>query len=147
MFRIETEVDKERHALLRSRLRETNLASSPALRALAGTGQDGELPLQVWASDASGALVGGLTGRTWAHWLHVELLWVDAGARGSGLGARLLAEAERRAREARLCTRSRVDTWDFQAPGFYTRQGYEIVGTVVGYPPGITEYTLVKTLN
>lgn len=88
----------------------------------------------------------GLTGRTWAYWLHVDLLWVDAPHRGSGLGARLLAEAERTARTERACTRSRLETWDFQAPGFYRKQGYEEIGRVADYPPGVTEFILVKDL-
>ncbi len=67
-------------------------------------------------------------------------------APGLGLGARLLAEAERTARTERACTRSRLETWDFQAPGFYRRQGYEEIGRVADYPPGVTEFILVKEL-
>ncbi|NEE32533.1 GNAT family N-acetyltransferase, partial [Streptomyces sp. SID7982] len=72
--------------------------------------------------------------------------WVDAPHRGLGLGARLLAEAERTARTERACTRSRLETWDFQAPGFYRGQGYEEIGRVADYPPGVTEFILVKDL-
>ena len=52
MFRLETEVDKDWRDLLRSRLRETNTAASPMLRALRGTPGERELPLHVWALDA-----------------------------------------------------------------------------------------------
>ncbi len=96
--------------------------------------------------DREGALAGGLTGRTWAYWLHVDLLWVDARHRGSGLGSRLLAEAERTARTERACTRSRLETWDFQAPEFYRKHGYEEIGRVEDYPPGLTEFILTKRL-
>ncbi|MEU3204195.1 GNAT family N-acetyltransferase [Streptomyces cyaneofuscatus] len=146
MFRLETEVDKERHRLLSKRLHEDNVAASPALRALLSTSAEHETPLEVWALDEQGTVAGGLTGRTWAYWLHVELLWVDARHRGSGLGSQLLAEAERVARTERACTRSRLETWDFQAPDFYRKQGYEEIGRVEDYPPGVTEFILTKRL-
>lgn len=146
MFRLETEVDKERRTLLRGRLRDDNRTASPALRALLSTSAEHETPLEVWALDEHGAVAGGLTGRTWAYWLHVELLWVDARHRSAGLGSRLLAEAERVARTERACTRSRLETWDFQAPDFYRKQGYEEIGRVEDYPPGVTEFILTKRL-
>ncbi|WP_079144006.1 GNAT family N-acetyltransferase [Streptomyces luteocolor] len=146
MFRMETGVDKERLGLLRSRLSETNTAASPALRALRGTGADQEVPLALWALDAAGGLAAGLAGHTWARWLHVDQLWVDERHRGAGLGSRLLAEAERTAREDRDCLNSRVETWDFQAPGFYRTHGYELVCVIPDYPEGVKEFTLTKRL-
>ncbi|MEU7648954.1 GNAT family N-acetyltransferase [Streptomyces huasconensis] len=147
MFRMETGVDKERLALLRSRLADTNTAASPRLRALRGTVDDQEVPLAIWVLDAAGDLVAGLAGHTWGRWLHVDLLWVDDRCRGAGLGSRLLAEAERVAREERGCVASRVETWDFQAPGFYRGQGYELVCVIPDYPEGVKEFTLTKRLG
>ncbi|MEV0976732.1 GNAT family N-acetyltransferase [Streptomyces sp. NPDC049915] len=147
MFRIEARVDKERRHLLRSRLREANTAASPVLRALRGTPDERDAPLHLWALDGAGDLAGGLVGRTWAGWLHVDHLWVAERHRGAGLGSRLLARAERLARTDRACTAVRLETWDFQAPGFYAKQGYEVVCEIPDYPPGITEYTLVKRLR
>ncbi|MEU3184361.1 N-acetyltransferase [Streptomyces sp. NPDC006923] len=147
MFRMETEVDKEWRSVLGERLREANADRSPVMRALRDGPMGEEVPLHVWLlDDSSGELAGGLTGRTWARWLHVDLLWVDERHRGAGLGTRLLAEAERVARAERGCARARLETWDFQAPVFYRRHGYEIAGQVPDYPPGVTEYILVKTL-
>ncbi|MHC3470659.1 GNAT family N-acetyltransferase [Streptomyces sp. 7R007] len=147
MFRLETEVDKARRDLLRTRLLETNTAASPVLRALRGTPDERELPLHVWALDERGELAGGLVGHTWATWLHVTYLWVDARHRGTGLGTGILAEAERLAREERGCAAARLETWDFQAPDFYRKQGYEAVCVIPGYPPGITEYTMMKRFS
>ncbi len=147
MFRIETEVDKTRRDLLRSRLLATNTAASPVLRALRGTPAERELPLHIWALTDSGDLAGGLVGHTWTTWLHVTYLWVDTPHRGTGLGTRLLAEAEHLASEERGCTHCRLETWDFQAPDFYKRQGYEVVCVIEDYPPGHTEYTLTKRLG
>ncbi|MFD5349231.1 N-acetyltransferase, partial [Streptomyces anulatus] len=58
----------------------------------------------------------------------------------------LHAAPSRTARTERACTRSRLETWDFQAPGFYRKQGYEEIGRVADYPPGVTEFILVKDL-
>ncbi|WAU86628.1 GNAT family N-acetyltransferase [Streptomyces sp. Qhu-G9] len=146
MFRIETEVDKERSQFLRSRLREGNTAASPVLRSLRGTPGEREVPLQVWALEEDGRVAGGLVGHTWATWLHVAYLWVDERHRGSGLGSHLLSRAEDLAHSSRGCRAVRLETWDFQAPDFYRKQGYEVVCVVPDYPPGITEYTLTKRL-
>ncbi|MGW7262019.1 GNAT family N-acetyltransferase [Streptomyces sp. NPDC054842] len=147
MFRLETEVDRERRDLLRRRLREANTQASPVLRSLRGTPGEREVPLHVWALDDAGALAGGLVGHAWATWLHVTYLWVDDRHRGAGLGSRLLARAERAARDDHGCRSARLETWDFQAPDFYRKQGYEVVCVIPGYPPGITEYTLTKRLT
>ncbi|GGZ99348.1 GNAT family N-acetyltransferase [Streptomyces echinoruber] len=147
MFRIEAEVDNERRALLRSRLRDTNTAASPVLAALRDTPAAREVPLHVWATDGTGDLAGGLVGHTWAGWLHVTYLWVAAPHRGAGLGSRLLARAETIAARDRGCRAARLETWDFQAPDFYRKQGYEVVAVIPDYPPGITEYTLTKQLT
>ncbi|MFD0315498.1 GNAT family N-acetyltransferase [Streptomyces flavalbus] len=147
MFRLETEVDKTRRDLLRARLRETNSTLSPVLRALRGTPAEEHRPLHLWIMDEDDTLAGGLVGYTWTTWLHVNLLWVDGRHRGHGLGSRLLTEAEHRAATERDCTAARLETWDFQAPGFYTKLGYTVVCAIEDYPPGVTEYTLTKALG
>ncbi|MFI9583999.1 GNAT family N-acetyltransferase [Streptomyces sp. NPDC052236] len=150
MFRIETGVDSHRRKLLGELLESSNAEASPAIRGLRGTPHEDEVPLEVWAfedasDDSAAGLAGGLTAFTWARWLHVDLLWVAPHHRGTGLGTRLLDEAERAARE-RGCGWARLETWDFQAPGFYRGRGYDVVGVVEDYPPGATEFLLAKRL-
>ncbi|UQI46058.1 GNAT family N-acetyltransferase [Streptomyces sp. HU2014] len=146
MWRFDAVVSKEREEWLGERLESDNTAASVAMAALRRTPAGQELPLQLYALGGQGVVAGGITGRTWGRWLHVELLWVDAGQRGRGLGAQLLRRAEDLARRERGCAHARVETWDFQAPGFYRRQGYAVVGEVAGCPPGVTEYLLAKKL-
>lgn len=98
------------------------------------------------AKPSSPDMLGGLVGHTWARWLHITYLYVTASARGTGLGRTLLDHAERIARE-RGCVAAIVQTWDFQATEFYAKFGYEVKGMVEGYPPGITDYTLVKRFD
>ncbi|WP_246024147.1 GNAT family N-acetyltransferase [Azospirillum ramasamyi] len=97
------------------------------------------------ARDADGALKGGLVGYTNWEWLYVDLLWVDESTRGSGLGGRILAAAEQEAR-LRGCRWSRLYTYDFQAPGFYPKQGYSVWAEMEGYPPGHRQIWFRKDL-
>ena len=103
-----------------------------------------ELVISVEAGEA-GAL-GGLTGNTHWQWLFVGHIWVKADARRQGIGAQLLANAERIARK-RGCVGSWLDTFSFQARDFYRRQGYEEFGSLVNYPPGHSRHYMWKRLQ
>lgn len=147
MVRFETQMDKEREDWLGHRLDESNTAASPWMARLRGTPAEDEVPVHVYAVEDDGAVVGGLTGKAWGLWLHVDLLWVHVQHRGKGLGADLLARAEEIARTEHGCEHVRLETWDFQAPDFYRGLGYRLVGEVPDYPPGVTEYIFAKPLR
>lgn len=89
--------------------------------------------LTVSCLDADDALVGGVSGWTWQEAAGIGLTWVAASARGSGVGAALLAEFERVARE-RGARRVFVTSFTFQAPGFYERRGYREIFRWEGVP-------------
>jgi GNAT superfamily N-acetyltransferase len=78
----------------------------------------------VWLNARDGELLaGGLRGYVMLGWMFVDLLWVHDDHRGQRLGSRLLAEAESRA--IGLGARHvRLETFAFQARGFYEKQGY-----------------------
>jgi len=100
-------------------------------------------PLAVIARDTEGQLIGGVSGRTiYGHYL-IEVVWVAESERSAGLGAKLMNEAERQARQ-RGCYGAQVDTVSFQAPGFYEKLGFRIIGTVEDFPPGHARYFLQK---
>ena len=44
----------------------------------------------------------------------------------------------------RGCRHAYLDTFDFQALGFYQKLGYELFGHLDDYPPGHTKYFLQK---
>lgn len=93
--------------------------------------------------EESGAVVAGLRGKISAGWLHVGELWVAQELRGDGIGSAILAEAEQEAMRRR-CLGAHLDTFSFQAPGFYERQGYEVFGAVEDHPPGHRRLFLQK---
>lgn len=103
-------------------------------------------PLVLTLRNAERELVGGLLGATIWGWLHVDTLWVAPPLRGLGYGGRLLAAGERTAGE-RGCTHARLDTFDFQARGFYERHGYTVYAELAGFPPGHTQYHMRKLLS
>lgn len=101
-------------------------------------------PLAVVAR-LNGKLAGGLVGETSRGFLCVDLLWVEDGSRGTGLGSRLLAAAEAEA-TARGCRHAWLGTYDFQAQAFYEARGYRSFGTLEGYPGGHRSIFLTKRL-
>jgi len=106
---------------------------------------DGDL-LVVELLDEAGERVAGLFGWTWGGTGFVDLLHVDAGHRGRGLGSRLLTTAEDEVRR-RGCRQVVLATHTFQAPDFYAARGYVEVGRVEGYPAGHAQVHLVKQLD
>ena len=111
----------------------------------AKTGRDDSRPLGLTLEDSDGQVVGGLWGRTAYDWLFVELLFVPESMRGSGIGRDLLTRAEREA-IARGCHSAWLDTFEFQARGFYERLGYTCFGELANYPPGSSRYFFKKSL-
>ncbi len=83
--------------------------------------------VQLRAQDAEGRFLGGLIGAQLQRWFFVKLLAVSPEARGGGIGAQLLARAEAMAREDGLVG-IYLDTFEFQAPRFYLREGYREIG-------------------
>jgi GNAT superfamily N-acetyltransferase len=111
----------------------------------AKTGLHDVRPLVLALEDDDGTVVGGLWGRTAYGWLFVELLVVPESLRGRGLGTELMTRAETEA-SARGCHSAWLDTFEFQARGFYERLGYECFGELTDYPVG-ARYFMRKTLG
>jgi len=105
---------------------------------------DGRL-LCIAVREHDGDLRAGLFGWTWGGCGYIDLMWVRADQRGSGLGSRLLATAEEEMAR-RGCDQVVLSTHSFQAPGFYARVGYEECGRARGYPRGHDQIYLVKSL-
>ncbi|HVI50208.1 MAG TPA: GNAT family N-acetyltransferase [Candidatus Sulfotelmatobacter sp.] len=93
-----------------------------------------------------GAVIGGMFGQSGMDWLYVDFFWLDPSMRGSGLGSSLLAEAEAEAKR-RDCVGLYLYTYSFQAPEFYRKCGYEIVGVLDDCPVGHQKIYLCKRLR
>ncbi len=94
----------------------------------------------------AGETIGGLWGRSAYEWLFIELLFVPESLRGNGTGARLMLQAEEVARQRHL-TGIWLDTFTFQALGFYQKLGYTIFGELKDHPRGISQFWLQKRLT
>ena len=94
----------------------------------------------------SDAIQGGLYGACFYDWCVIRLLVVPGSARGQGLGTQLMARAEAIAR-ARHCMGIWLDTFSFQARGFYEKLGFTAFGELNGHPRNASRIFLQKRLT
>lgn len=89
-------------------------------------------------------LVGGICGSVYWNGLEIDTLWVDAKHRGSGIGSRLLSEAESFAREngAVIAFFKTVE-----ARVFYEKHGYQVYGVLEDRPVGTQLFHMKKRLD
>ena len=102
-------------------------------------------PLGTFASDGEGRTIGGAVGRTWGRCCELQQLWVDAGHRGLGVASQLLRRFEARA-AGRGCDTFYLTTLSFQAPGFYRKHGYAVLGEIRGHAQDIAKFLMIKEL-
>jgi GNAT superfamily N-acetyltransferase len=106
-------------------------------------GSIGYQPMAILLKDDAGVIQGGLVGRVVYDWLFIELLHIPESARGDGLGKRMMAQAEEFARQRGLAGLW-LDTYHFQARGFYEKLGFTVFGTLEGHPIGGARFFLEK---
>lgn len=102
-------------------------------------------PLNIYVEDQQGNLIAGMVAETFGNWLEIEYLYVQEDFRGQGIGSNILNRAEKEARE-RKCNYSFVNTYQFQAPDFYKKHGYEEVFALKKYPYTGERYYYTKEL-
>lgn len=90
-------------------------------------------------------IVGGITAITFWHHVHVDFLWVSEEYRHEGYGSNLMNLIEEFAIE-KECRLIKLDTFSFQAPNFYKKHGYKVIGVSKGHPKGHNHYYLEKRL-
>ncbi len=100
------------------------------------------IPMNFLAYDNE-KLIGGAIGFVEYNWYYLDLLWIDEQYRRIGVGTNLIRIIEKFAMSKKL-TGVRVETWDFQARGFYEKMGYKIFGKINNCPPGTICYFLNK---
>lgn len=125
--------DADRDAIL-AVLTAYNSAHAPSIR---------REPLALLIKDAQDETIGGLWGRSAYDWMFVEYLAVPEALRGQAVGTDLMQRAERIARD-RGCVGIWLDTFAFQARGFYEKLGFTVFGTIPDYPVGSARHFLAK---
>jgi GNAT superfamily N-acetyltransferase len=101
-------------------------------------------PLTLTVRDR-GRIVGGLAAESYYGWMFVSLLWIDDKHRGTGVGTTLMTQAEAAARERGL-GHVWLDTFSFQAPGFYEKMGYRRFAQLKDFPAGGSRLWFTKKL-
>jgi ribosomal protein S18 acetylase RimI-like enzyme len=102
--------------------------------------------LRAFVRDDDGSLIGGLLADTYWKYLEVHVLWVSEGHRNKGHASQLLTAAENEARQ-RGCKHAFLDTFSFQALGFYRKLGYHEFGRLGEFSGKHERYYLHKRLD
>jgi GNAT superfamily N-acetyltransferase len=91
-------------------------------------------------------VAGGLLGATGRGWLFVDHLVVSEPLRGMGIGTEMMKAAEAEA-ITRGCCDAWLNTFEFQARGFYEKLGYTCFGELPNYPAGFSRFFMKKSLT
>lgn len=135
---ISDDVDPEIESII-----EEGLAGYNAVKA----GYSDARPLAVLiCHSASREILGGLIGRTSLGLFFIDLIFLPDHLRGHGLGSKVMAAAEAEAKR-RGCSAAVLYTITFQAPGFYERLGYQVLGRIECRPPGHSRVCMTKSLS
>lgn len=91
-------------------------------------------------------VVGGILAQVYC-WniLYIDVLWVKDAYRNKGYASALVNDIESKAKEMG-CHICHLDTFDFQAKGFYEKLGYAVFGVLEDCPEGHNRYYLSKKL-
>ena len=108
-------------------------------------GEDRHTPLNLIEYDENGNAIGGILGGTYWGWMYIDILWVHENHRKKGIGTKLLLAAEKEALR-RGCHHVHLDTMSWQAPEFYKKHGYEVIGILSDIPKGNQKYLFMKAL-
>jgi ribosomal protein S18 acetylase RimI-like enzyme len=133
---VESEPAPQDVRFLRDRLYEFNVRATGI--------SDGNF-LSLFTRAPDGSPVAGIFGWTWGGTCYIRYLFVSENMRGQGQGTRLIRAVETEAK-SRGCRQIVLETHDFQAPRFYQKLGFSIVGRVDHYPQDHQFLMLVKQL-
>jgi GNAT superfamily N-acetyltransferase len=133
---VESDPDPEINRFLEDQLYEFNVQTS-------GTTDDKLLAILLRGPD--GEVVGGAYGWTWGGTCYVRSLFLPESMRNRGHDARIMRTLEQEA-VARGCEQIMLQTHSFQAPAFYRKLGFTVIGVVDDYPRGHQYLTMLKRL-
>lgn len=138
-IKVTDEIHQESHDRIIKLLIEYNLSKTEEFR------NEINKPIEIIARDERNEIIGGLYGRSIWGTLEVKTFVVKPENRNKGIGRKLIIEAEKEAKN-RNCRFISLDTFSFQAPGFYEKLGFEKIGTETDFPKGFEKYYYRKKI-
>ncbi|PQO46390.1 GNAT family N-acetyltransferase [Blastopirellula marina] len=142
---ISQDSESPEHELIHNWLREFNWQANHAFMELATDNPNLEQPLLLIAQSDAG-VVGGLIAEKRLTWLRISIMAVAPNQRRQGIGTALLRAAEQWAAE-NGCRYLYVDTMQYQAPDFYRRAGFQVVGELPDWDShGHAKFFLMKQI-
>lgn len=76
-------------------------------------------------------------------WLDVDILFINENFRKNRIGSKLVSAAVEYCQKEKLIG-MHLYTLDFQAKGFYEKQGFKLIAKIEDWPKGITRYEFIK---
>lgn len=91
-------------------------------------------------------IIGGIIARKKMQWLDIDILFVNQAYRNHKIGSHLMSKATEYCKKENLIG-IHLYTLDFQAKGFYEKQGFKLIAEIEDWPKGITRYEFIKYIN
>lgn len=136
---VNNNAEEEDNKFVRDSLIKFNLQKAPIDKE-----QHSEI-INLILKSVDGITIGGLLGAMGRYCYYLDFFWIDENYRGLGYGKKLLYDIEKRVKE-KGCKVITLNTFCFQAPEFYIKNGFEVFGTLDGFQDGICRYYLKKTI-
>ena len=132
-----SEMSPEDAQMMSAQLRNFNIEQSK------GLSTKPETSFNLTLRSETGEVAGGIRSRAFYQSLTIDFLWIDEKFRRMGYGKELMLKVEELAKEEG-CISANTMTYSFQAPQFYEKLGYKIVGAFEQYPDDIKKFFLEK---
>lgn len=139
-MKITQQESPEDREFIRNKVIEHNRAS------LAGNPAAQNEQVGFFARNDAGDIIGGITGTAYWGNMHIDFLWVDPASRGQRIAEQLMQQIEQHAKAAKYGLMM-VDTFSFQAPEFYKKQGFQEFGVLENHPAGHSHHYFAKQLT
>lgn len=91
-------------------------------------------------------IIGGIIAYKKMQWLDIDILFVDEKFRSNRIGSQLMDKAVEYCKQEELIG-IHLFTLDFQAKGFYEKQGFKLIAQIKDWPKGITRYELIRYIE
>ncbi|MDG4967168.1 GNAT family N-acetyltransferase [Lactococcus lactis] len=110
------------HEFLENNIIEYNMSKKPILKENSGE-------KICYAYEKNFEYLAGISLEYYLGFMHINFLWVDEKLRGKRIGESLILVAENLAKEVG-CSVIFLETFSFQAPDFYKKNGFEEFGRI-----------------